>query len=93
MKAMKKGMMSSLRGKIGGALVKPSLKKTLVAYTAKDQGGAPMLGLKGLVVKMHGNSTAVECSSAIRQCIHLHEIGIVDKIAASIAADAEKPEE
>jgi len=93
MKAMKKGMMSSLRGKIGGALVKPSLKKTLVAYTAKDQGGAPMLGLKGLVVKMHGNSTAVECSSAIRQCIHLHEIGIVDKIAASIAADAEKKEE
>ncbi len=93
MKAMKKGMMSSLRGKIGGALVKPSLKKTIVAYTAADQGGAPMLGLKGLVVKMHGNSTAIECSAAIKQCLRLHEADIVGKIRDSIAADNTKPEE
>ena len=93
MKAMKKGMMSSLRGKIGGALVKPSLKKTIVAYTAADQGGAPMLGLKGLVVKMHGNSTAIECSAAIKQCLRLHEADIVGKIRDSIAADSVKPDD
>ena len=85
MKVMKQGMMSSLRGKIGGALVKPSLKKSIMAYTAADQGGAPMLGLKGLVVKMHGNSTATECCAAIKQCIHLQESGIVEKIRESMA--------
>ena len=85
MKAMKEGMMSSVRGKIGGALVKPSLKKTLVAYTAADQGGAPMLGLKGLVVKMHGNSKAIECKAAIRQCLRLHDADIVNKVRENMA--------
>ncbi|MBR3636777.1 MAG: phosphate acyltransferase PlsX [Lachnospiraceae bacterium] len=92
---IKKGMMSSLRGKIGGALVKPSLKKTIVAYTAADQGGAPLLGLKGLVVKMHGNSTAVECASAIRQCVKFYEAGINEKFKESFckAEEEKKPED
>jgi glycerol-3-phosphate acyltransferase PlsX len=90
MKVIKKGMMSSLRGKIGGALVKPSLKKTIVAYSAADQGGAPLLGLKGLVVKMHGNSTELECAAAIRQCVKFYDADMINKIANSIGkADSE----
>ena len=85
MQVIKKGMMSSVRGKIGGALVKPSLKKTIVAYTAADQGGAPLLGLKGLVVKMHGNSTRTECAAAIKQCVHFHEVGINEKFNDSFS--------
>ena len=85
MQVIKKGMMSSVRGKIGGALVKPSLKKTIVAYTAADQGGAPLLGLKGLVVKMHGNSTRTECAAAIKQCVHFHEVGINEKFKDSFS--------
>ena len=32
-------------------LVKPALKKTLKAFDLEEYGGAPLLGLKGLVVK------------------------------------------
>ena len=43
--------MTSLRSKIGALLVKPALKETLKSFDASEYGGAPLLGLKGLVVK------------------------------------------
>jgi glycerol-3-phosphate acyltransferase PlsX len=78
--AIKDGMMSSTRGKIGGMLVKPALKDTLKMFDASEYGGAPLLGLNGLVVKMHGNSKAKEVKIAIGQCITFVEQGINDKI-------------
>ena len=57
---VKSGMMTSLRSKIGALLVKPALKETLKAFDASQYGGAPLLGLNGLVVKTHGNSKANE---------------------------------
>ena len=57
---IKKGMMSSLRSKIGALLIKPALKSTLKSFDASQYGGAPLLGLKGLVVKTHGSSKANE---------------------------------
>jgi glycerol-3-phosphate acyltransferase PlsX len=78
--AIKDGMMSSTRGKIGGMLVKPALKETLKMFDASEYGGAPLLGLNGLVVKMHGNSKAKEVKIVIGQCITFVEQGISDKI-------------
>lgn len=57
---VKSGMMVNLRSKIGALLVKPALKQTLKAFDLEQYGGAPLLGLKGLVVKTHGSSKAVE---------------------------------
>ena len=51
---IKEGMMTSTRSKIGALLVKPALKETLKSFDATEYGGAPLLGLKGLVVKTHG---------------------------------------
>ena len=59
---VKGGMMSTLRSKIGALLVKPALKETLKAFDASQYGGAPLLGLNGLVVKTHGNSSAQRCA-------------------------------
>src|SRR5699024_2659999 len=53
---VKEGMMTSLRSKIGALMVKPALKQTLKAFDLEEYGGAPLLGLKGLVVKTHGSS-------------------------------------
>ena len=39
-----------------------------IRFMADDKGGAPLLGLKGLVVKIHGNSKDREVQSAILQC-------------------------
>jgi len=82
--AVKKGMLSSLKGKIGALLIKSDLKKTLKRFTANEYGGAPMLGLNGLVVKTHGNATYKEVTNSIYQCITFKEQKISDKIKEKI---------
>ena len=81
---VKKGMMSSLRSKIGALLVKPALKETLKRFDTSDHGGAPLLGLKGLVVKTHGNSKALEIRNSIIQCVTFKQQQINEKIKAGI---------
>lgn len=77
---VKKGMLVSLRSKIGALLVKPALKDTLKAFDATQYGGAPLLGLNGLVVKTHGNSTAKEVKNTIFQCVTFKEQKITEKL-------------
>lgn len=84
---IKGGMMSSLRSKIGALLVKPALKQTLKAFQLDEYGGAPLLGLKGLVVKTHGSSKAVEIKNSILQCITFKEQNINDKIKEKITME------
>ena len=83
---VKKGMMGSLRSKVGAFLVKPALKETLRAFDASRYGGAPLLGLKGLVVKTHGNAGAREVSNSIIQCVTFKEQEINEKIRESLDA-------
>lgn len=79
-KKVKGGMMKNLRSKIGALLVKPALKETLKSFDLEQYGGAPMLGLNGLVVKTHGSSKAVEVKNSIMQCITFSEQNINEKI-------------
>ena len=79
-KKIKAGMMSSLRSKIGALLVKPALKQTLKDFSTEAYGGAPLLGLNGLVVKTHGSSKSVEIKNSILQCIAFKEQKINQKI-------------
>lgn len=81
---VKGGMMKNLRSKIGALLVKPALKETLKSFDASQYGGAPLLGLNGLVVKTHGNSKALEVKNSILQCVTFKEQGINDKIRESL---------
>lgn len=81
---VKQGMMTTLRSKIGALLVKPALKETLKSFDASEHGGAPLLGLKGLVVKTHGSSKAKEVSNSIIQCVTFKEQKINDKIRECI---------
>ena len=83
-KKVKQGMMTSLRSKIGALLVKPALKETLKSFDASEHGGAPLLGLKGLVVKTHGSAMAVEIRNAIFQCVQFKQQKINEKIAERI---------
>ena len=79
-KKVKSGMMTSLRSKIGALLVKTALKKTLKTFDLEQYGGAPMLGLNGLVVKTHGSSKAVEIKNSVLQCVTFSEQNINEKI-------------
>ena len=84
---VKAGMMTSLRSKIGALLVKPALKKTLKAFDLQEYGGAPMLGLNGIVVKTHGSSKAVEIKNSVLQCVAFKEQKINDKIKEKITLE------
>lgn len=81
---VKAGMMTTLRSKIGALLVKPALKKTLKAFDLEQYGGAPMLGLNGLVVKTHGSSKSIEIKNSILQCVTFKEQKINEKIKEKI---------
>ena len=81
---IKDGMMTSTRSKLGALLVKPALKETLKDFDLSEHGGAPLLGLNGLVVKTHGSSTSREICNSIIQCVTFREQKINEKIKESI---------
>lgn len=70
----------NLKTKIAGAILKTPLKNRLKGIMASEHGGAPLLGLNGLVVKAHGNSTRKEIRNAIRDCMEFTEQGVTDKM-------------
>ncbi len=88
-KKIKGAMMSSLKSKIGALLVKSSLKEVVKSFSTEEHGGAPMLGLNGLVVKTHGSSKAAEIRNSILQCIAFKEQNINDKIREHIIVSKE----
>lgn len=90
---IKAGLMTSLRSKIGGVLIKPALKRTMKDFDASEYGGAPMLGLNGLVVKTHGNSTSKEIKNSILQCVTFGEQKINEKIRENVAMISSKDDE
>ncbi|MCC8047009.1 MAG: phosphate acyltransferase PlsX [Clostridiales bacterium] len=65
---VKESLMKNLKTKIGAALIQSSLKETLKSFDGTEYGGAPLLGLNGLVVKTHGSSKAREVETSIYQC-------------------------
>ena len=92
MSAVKQGMMSSLKSKIGALMVKPALKSTLKQFDTAQYGGAPLLGLNGLVVKTHGSSKVAEIKNTILQCAVFQEQDINQKIKTYIVQKQEEQE-
>ena len=77
---IKEGLKSTGRSSIGAALAKPAIKKTLKRFDSSNFGGAPLLGLKGLVVKAHGSSGPEEIRNTILQCVQFKEQDVQGKI-------------
>lgn len=81
---IKQAMMTTFLSKIGAMLVKKPLKQTLKSFDTSEHGGAPLLGLNGLVVKTHGSSKANEIRNSIVQCISFKEQKFNEKIKERI---------
>ena len=82
---IKKAIMSGTASKIGGVLIKKSLKELLKTYNAASYGGAVLLGTKGIVVKAHGNSKADQIAIALAQIAALVRKDIVGDIAEHVS--------
>lgn len=92
MDTLKKAMTSTPISTIGAALVKPNIKKALKNFDLSQYGGAPLLGLNGLVVKIHGNATRNEVKNAIYQVETFKKQDINGKIKDYLQAEAIKKE-
>lgn len=65
---IKESIMSSTMSKIGGLLIKKSMRSMKKKMDYTEYGGAPLLGLEALVVKAHGSSNAKAFKNALLQC-------------------------
>ncbi|MBH1942384.1 phosphate acyltransferase PlsX [Mobilitalea sibirica] len=84
LKKIKEGLMSTTKSKIGALLSKSALKETLKDFDFSRYGGAPLLGLNGLVVKTHGSSKSNEIRNSILQCVTFTEQKINEKIEKNL---------
>ncbi len=89
--SIKAGVYSSLRGKIGGALLKPTFKAIKGKLDYNETGGALFLGVNKIVIKAHGSSRRKAMKNAVLQAATYAEIGVIEKIKEKLAlAEAQK---
>src|SRR5262245_21309237 len=68
------------RGRLGGLLIRPAARRLRARLDPEMHGGAYLLGLRGLVVIAHGNSSRVAIANAIRLAARGVEHGVVEKL-------------
>ena len=90
MSTFKSALLSSFKSKLGAMLIKSSLKKALKPFDVSGYGGAPLLGLEGLVVKCHGNAKKQEILNGIRQTYEFANKDINSLIKKEISKDGIK---
>lgn len=89
---IKKEMMADFRGKLGGLIAKPAFRRVKKTMDYTEVGGAPLLGVKGVVVKAHGSSNAHAIACAIRQAATMKRKGLVDAIEKEISKQLQQAE-
>ena len=82
---IKKELMADTRSKIGALISKPAFRRVKKAMDYTEVGGAPLLGVRGAVVKAHGSSNAHAFSCAIGQCVKMIDGHVVDIIEKGMA--------
>lgn len=82
----RKEIEASLRGKLGGLLIRPAARGLRKRLDPDTYGGAYLLGLRGLVVIAHGSSSC----TAIANAITLGAQGAAGNVVARVAARLEE---
>ena len=82
---IKKEIMADFRSKLGGLMAKPAFRRVKKAMDYTEVGGAPLLGVNGVVVKAHGSSNAHAIACAIRQAVLMVRKNLVESIKADIS--------
>ncbi len=92
-KLIKNTLKSNVKAMVGGALIKSKLSGLKDEFDYEEYGGAPVLGVSGPVIKMHGSSTARAVRSAILRGMPYAEENVVDIIKQEMLDVAEYIEE
>ena len=86
LEAFRDEITASTRGKLGGLLIRPAARSLRTRLDPDTYGGAYLLGLRGLVVIAHGNSSSTAIANAIRYGARGVVAGVVDRVADRLAA-------
>jgi glycerol-3-phosphate acyltransferase PlsX len=78
---LKEELMATAMSKIGAALSRGAFDNLKKRFDYREVGGAPLLGLKGLVVKAHGSSDALAIRSALKICAEFCAKDVVSMMA------------
>ena len=81
---IRKNIMAGTLTKIGGALARPAFKRVRDEFNPDEIGGAPLLGVNGVVIIAHGRSNPYAIQQAIGQARRVVEGGIVAAIAEGL---------
>src|SRR5437763_1208897 len=76
---------ASTSGTLGGFLIKPAARRLRRRLDPDTYGGAYLLGLRGLVVIAHGNSSATAIANAIRLAARGVDHDVVGRLAGRLA--------
>lgn len=71
---------------VGGALAMPAFNKIKKILDYTEYGGAPLLGVNGVVIIGHGRSNAFAVKNAIRVARRAVETNILETIRSGVAA-------
>ncbi len=84
---LKENLLSSFSGKVGALLLKPALKKFKKRVDYSEYGGAPLLGVDGVVIIGHGRSNVNAIKNAIRVAKEEVERKFNEKILEAIKTE------
>jgi glycerol-3-phosphate acyltransferase PlsX len=85
------GLRAEARGKLGGLLIRPAARGLRRRLDPETYGGAYLLGLRGLAVIAHGNSSGTAIANAIRLAARGVEHDVTGRLAARLPRKAETP--
>ena len=98
--ALREEITATATGKVGGLLIRPAARRLRTRLDPDTYGGAYLLGLRGLAVIAHGNSSRAAIANAIRLAAVGVEHGVVerlserlpDRVVASARSQANQPQ-
>jgi glycerol-3-phosphate acyltransferase PlsX len=84
--ALRSEIAATARGRLGGLLIRPAARRLRTRLDPDTYGGAYLLGLRGLSVIAHGNSSRRAIANAIRLAVRGVEHDVVGRLAARLPA-------
>ncbi len=86
---------ATTRGKLGGLMIRPAARRVRARLDPDTYGGAYLLGLRGLAVIAHGDSSRRAIANAIRLAARGAEHRVVERLAEKLPVrpkgDADTP--
>ncbi|TML47448.1 MAG: phosphate acyltransferase PlsX [Actinobacteria bacterium] len=83
---------SSVRGRLGGLLIRPAAQRVRHRLDPETYGGAYLLGLRGLVVIAHGSSSSLAIANAIRLAARGVEHRVVERLGERVPERVASPQ-